>query len=254
MNCLTKNVNLYGNDVSLKNVWLFPVYVSTKHNLADEPSRKIHSQGEWMLARTIFSKALTFNITPKIDLFASRLNNQLPTYVSYKPDPNAYAVDAFSLDWSKLQFYAFPPFSCVSQCVHKKNKQSRRNTSNIPLADPTVLLKNNENDKATPSNNTSQCRKPCSSERLKKFVDSSSKDRFDGLSCVRERFLKKGLSNESTNIIMASWQKFTSIKYQVYINQWLDFCKNHNINSQNASVSNRLDFLAISKRKAIPHY
>ena len=72
-----------------------------------------------MLARTIFSKALKSNITPKIDLFASRLNNQLPSYVSYKPDPNAYAVEAFSLDWSKLQFYAFPPFGCISQCVQK---------------------------------------------------------------------------------------------------------------------------------------
>ena len=48
-----------------------------------------------------------FNITPKIDLFAWRLNNQLPTYVSYKPDPNAYAVDLFSLDWSKPQLFAF---------------------------------------------------------------------------------------------------------------------------------------------------
>ena len=42
---------------------------------------------------------------------------------------------------------------------------------------------------------------------------------------------------------MASRRKSTSIKYQVYINQWHDFCKNHNINSQNASVSNGLDFL-----------
>ena len=72
-----------------------------------------------MLARTIFSKALRFNTTPNIDLFASRLNNQLPTYVSYKPDPNAYAVDTSSLDWSKLQFYAFPTFSCISQYVQK---------------------------------------------------------------------------------------------------------------------------------------
>ena len=96
-----------------------------------------------------------------------------------------------------------------------KNRQSRRNTSNTPLADPTVLVKNNENDKGTHSNNTSQPRKPCSSEWLKKFVGSSSKGRFDGLSCVRERFLKKGLSTESTNIIMASWRKSTSIKYQV---------------------------------------
>ena len=70
-----------------------------------------------MLARTIFSKALRFNTTPKIDLFASRLNNQLPTCMSYKPDPNA--VDASSLDWSKLQFYTSAPFSCISQCVQK---------------------------------------------------------------------------------------------------------------------------------------
>ena len=62
-----------------------------------------------------------------------------------------------------------------------------------PLTDPTVLLKNNENDKGTPSNNTSQRRKSCSSEQLKKFVDSSGKGRFDGLSCARERFLKEGL-------------------------------------------------------------
>ena len=39
--------------------------------------------------------------------------------MSYKPDPNVYAVEAFSLDWSKLQFYVFPPYSCISQCVQK---------------------------------------------------------------------------------------------------------------------------------------
>ena len=75
-----------------------------------------------------------------------------------------------------------------------------------------------------------------------KSLSTVAAKRLDGLSCVRERFLK-GLSNESTKVIMASWQKSTSIKYQVYINQWLSFCQNHNINYQNASVSNRLDFL-----------
>ena len=160
-----------------------------------------------MLARTIFSKALRFNISPKIDLFASRLNNQLPTDVSYKPDPNAYAVDAFSLDWSKLQFYAFSPFSCISQYV-QKIKTDKEEGILVISHWPTqpFYSKNNENYKAPPSN-TSQRSKPCSSERLKKFADSSSKDRFDGLSCVRERALKEGLSNESTNIIMASCKK-----------------------------------------------
>ena len=76
-----------------------------------------------------------------------------------------------------------------------KNRQSRRNTSNIPLADPTAFLKNNENDKGTPINNTIQKRKPSSSEWFKMLDDSSSKDRVDSLSCARERFLMDDLSN-----------------------------------------------------------
>ena len=57
-----------------------------------------------------------------------------------------------------------------------------------------------------------------------------------------------------TNIIMTSWRKSTSIKYQVYKNQWPDFCKNHNINSQNASIRKGLDFLTslYEKRKQYP--
>ena len=35
--------------------------------------------------------------TPCRDLFASRLNKQLDRYVSWHPDPDAKAVDAFSL-------------------------------------------------------------------------------------------------------------------------------------------------------------
>ena len=40
--CLTKNVSLYVWEwCKSENIWLFPIYVNTKHNLADEPSRKI---------------------------------------------------------------------------------------------------------------------------------------------------------------------------------------------------------------------
>ena len=66
---LNKKCKLIWEWCKSKNIWLFPVYVNTKHNLADEPSRKIYSQGEWMLARTIFSNALRFNITPKLICF-----------------------------------------------------------------------------------------------------------------------------------------------------------------------------------------
>lgn len=34
-------------------------------------------------------------------------------------DPDAYKVDAFTLNWSTLNFYAFPPFSVVSRMLQK---------------------------------------------------------------------------------------------------------------------------------------
>ena len=42
--------------------------------------------------------------------------------MSYKPDANAYVVNTLSLDWSKVRFYAFQPFSCIPQCVKKMKK------------------------------------------------------------------------------------------------------------------------------------
>ena len=60
----------------------------------------------------IYNICSQLNINPKIDLFPTRLNTQLSTFASYRLDPKCIAVHAFLLDWSKLDFYAFPPFVC----------------------------------------------------------------------------------------------------------------------------------------------
>ena len=56
---------------------------------------------------------------PEIDLFASRLNAKCDKYVSWKRDPSAFNIDAFTLDWSPYLFYAFPPFSLILKCLRK---------------------------------------------------------------------------------------------------------------------------------------
>ena len=56
---------------------------------------------------------------PEIDLFASRLNTKCTKYASYKPDPDAYHVNAFSLCWLDLNSYIFPPFSIVGRVLAK---------------------------------------------------------------------------------------------------------------------------------------
>ena len=55
----------------------------------------------------------------KTDHFATRLNTQLSTFVSYRPDPKCIKINAFLLDCSKLDFYAFPPFACLNRVLRK---------------------------------------------------------------------------------------------------------------------------------------
>ena len=56
---------------------------------------------------------------PNIDLFASRLNHKLYKYVSYRPDPSAFAVDAFSISWSNCYVYIFAPMSPLNMVFRK---------------------------------------------------------------------------------------------------------------------------------------
>ena len=68
---------------------------------ADAASREFNVRTEWMLRKDVFRDITCRFYLPQIDLFASRLNHQVPLYVSLLPDPGASAVDAFLLDWSQ---------------------------------------------------------------------------------------------------------------------------------------------------------
>ena len=39
--------------------------------------------------------------------------------MAWRPDSMAEAVDAFSMDWTQVLLYPFPPFNMVSRTLHK---------------------------------------------------------------------------------------------------------------------------------------
>ena len=55
----------------------------------------------------------------EIDLFASRLNTKCTKFASYKPDPDAYHVNAFSVCCLDLNSYIVPPFSIAGRVLAK---------------------------------------------------------------------------------------------------------------------------------------
>ena len=60
---------------------------------------------------------------PIVDLFATRFNHGLPTFVSPVPDPAAWAVDALSIPWAGLLAYAFPPLPILSKVLKKAREE-----------------------------------------------------------------------------------------------------------------------------------
>ena len=103
-----------------RNIWITAAYLPGRDNTeADRRSRHFNDRTEWMLNKKVFTDITKKCGTPQIDLFASRLNKQLPAYVTWLPDPDAVSVDAFTLNWGDLYFYAFPPFCLIPKCLQK---------------------------------------------------------------------------------------------------------------------------------------
>ena len=69
---------------------------------------------------------------PTVDLFASRLNSQLPHFISYRPDPQSMAVNAFTLEWKDMLFYAFPPFNCIPRVLQKASQDEAEGIIVVP--------------------------------------------------------------------------------------------------------------------------
>ena len=116
-----------------RNIWITAAYLPGKQNTeADTHSRKFNDRTEWMLDEEVFASIAKRYGLPEIDLFASRLNKQLERYVSWQADPGAEAVDAFTIDWQGLNFYAFPPFCLISKCLQKIRKDNATGIMVVP--------------------------------------------------------------------------------------------------------------------------
>lgn len=104
----------------LHNVWLSITHVPGKGNRsADFQSRNFNDRTEWELNPSVFQGIITIFGEPKIDLFASYLNAKVQQYYSWKPDPGAMHIDAFTVSWHGCLTYCFPPFSLLGKCLQK---------------------------------------------------------------------------------------------------------------------------------------
>lgn len=118
---------------SVRNLWVFASYIASADNsVADFESRRGADSGDISVSPEFFrSIVLRFGL-PEIDLFASRDSAKCRRYVSWKPDPGSWAIDAFSLCWSGTFFYAFPPVSVIAKVLQKIRSDGGRGIVLVP--------------------------------------------------------------------------------------------------------------------------
>ncbi|CAH2216633.1 jg22568, partial [Pararge aegeria aegeria] len=103
-----------------RQLYVYASYIKSKDNVeADEESRRSNIDTEWDLSPAAFDRIISNFGYPQVDLFATRINAKCKKYVSWKRDPEAFDIDAFTLDWSSFFFYAFPPFSLILKSLRK---------------------------------------------------------------------------------------------------------------------------------------
>ena len=113
---------------------VFASYVSSTDNWeADAESRLLEPETEFQLSSEAFDKIVHRFGSPAIDLFASRSNTKCRRFCSWKRDPGAEVVDTFTISWSNLQFYAFPPFSVILRLLQKIKSDGAEGIVVIPL-------------------------------------------------------------------------------------------------------------------------
>lgn len=103
-----------------RGVSLYASYIKSEENvIADALSRIRNADTEWEINPIFFDQIVHHFSAPEVDLFAAKWNHKCNAYFSWFPDEAALGVDAFTFDWSDLNFYAFPPFSMILRVLSK---------------------------------------------------------------------------------------------------------------------------------------
>ena len=122
-------------------MWVSAAHIpGTQNTEADSFSRNVNETIAWKLSTHLFQKISSMFGNPTLDLFASRINYQIDRYISWKLDPKALTIDAFSIKWNTDLYYIFPPFTSLGKVTAKIYRDKTKESScSSPQMAHTVL-------------------------------------------------------------------------------------------------------------------
>ncbi|XP_058973292.2 uncharacterized protein [Pocillopora verrucosa] len=213
-----------------KQIWLTAAHIpGTKNVEADRESRVFSDNKEWMIRSDIFQQITDIWGEPSIDLFASRLNHQVPCYVSWKPDPGAAFIDAFS-------------FNCKMP-TENTNRLCRGIDDSSNVANPELVSQTSSHVSGCSKSVTTTTNCLTNAGDATRSPPPIQENGSDCMQIVRQSYETQGISQKATSIILQSWRKGTTKQYSSYIKRWTTYCHKKQIDPVSATVPQALDFL-----------
>ena len=229
-----------------REISLVPVHIAGPLNvLADKGSRSSPISTEWSLDRPSFIWACReLGLVPEVDLFATRENAQLPSFVSPCPDPLATAQDSFTVDWNNWSIiYLFPPTSCLARVAVRLLSYRGAGMLIAPLWQYQVwypLLAQVSEGYSSPFEPLPA---PMDFQRrgvlpADTFLEASRLD------VVRNSLEKQGYSEDSIRYILNIHKDSTDNRYQFVWSKFIEFLNDNNISHNLICAKDIVNFLS----------
>ena len=165
--------------------------------------------------------------------------------VSFKPDPGAKAVDAFTLSWRGTRFYAFPPFCVIPKVLQNSCRDRTKGVVVVPLilAKSTMVSTDSKDADKLPNASISEEESVKSTTKPSRGT-STSKTATEYLRSIRSRFRRTGFSKQATYIMCSSWRTEPPKRYACYVAKWRRYAHSRHIDSISPSISEAVNILA----------
>ena len=138
-------------------------------------------------------------------------------------------MDAFTIEWSLLKFYAFPLFSIIASVLKKVKEDKATGVCILPhwptQAEFPMVEKMAVRKSVVLPPSRSLLHLPTLPARSTLYTSDLS----PGLPLIREQLNNHNMSQTATDIIMASWRSGTSKQYQTYLKRWEKYCQSKDL-------------------------
>ena len=194
------------------------------NSIADQESWVMRDRSDWMLNPRIFNKIQQKWGQLEVDMFASRLTTQLKRFFSWRPDTEAEALDAPQSELGQ------PTGKGLCQPFLEPNRQGAEQStitsghngpSGSSMEEPAMV--------PHPTGHASRLPSPPSSQQGPDYSNIPRECASNGpptsrMAYPRQRFQSKEISEEGTELLLASWRQKSSKSYDSLFGKWVDWC------------------------------